>query len=186
MQKSRSQHLAGMRIIYFLVAAICCIFPFQKSHAQQTADFDQRWVGNWVGKDTAISISPQLISRLYQTGNSFTPSSFAHEQFNLLDSPMLAKTRLLQGWIFSSYTAMRLYHKNESRGETSIEAVVYKAIRLELLDKHTLKLSVSKTFKVQAENKSPAVKLNSSMLKTLAQQGYLRSFILKRQPAPDL
>jgi len=169
-----------MKIFYSFVF-LTGLFLFSKqSHAQRTLTIDEQWLGNWVAKDTGIQITPEYITRLFNVEGVWETASFPDKQFYFLDSPIISKRQVLQGWIFSSYTAMRLYHKNEGREETSKEAVEYKAVRLELMDNNTLRLSVSKTYKVIQENKRPAVKLSPAMLREVAENGYLSTIVLKK------
>lgn len=170
-----------MKVFYtfMLVTGFMLLSP--ASQAQRMITIGDQWLGNWTNGDTAIQIMPDYITRLFKEGDNWEPSSFAKDRFSFLDSPLHSTDKVLEGWIFSSYTSMRMYHKDEGRGETSIESVEYKAVKLELLGKNTLRISISKTYKVNEENRLPAVQITQKMLEELSGRGYLTSVIFKRQ-----
>ncbi len=170
----------NMRIFYSFVFFASFFFFPKQLQAQPTLTIDEQWLGNWVAQDTGIQITREYIDRLINVDGSWETASFPGKRFYFFDSPVVSKRTVLEGWIFSSYTSMRLYHKNEGRGETTIEAVEYKAIKLELIGGHTMQLSVSKTFRTKQENKRPAVQLSAVMFADLAKNGYLSTRVFKK------
>jgi hypothetical protein len=168
-----------MKLI-ILVFACLIINSAYAQHNSPAAVFTGKWVT--ADKETGYEIAKETIKRIYkeEDNNTWKVSPWSHEIFTLVDSAINSSGKMYECWAVTELTSVAYHTSGEIEHTTTIRYVVYK---IQLLDRNTIRLSVSTPYEFKKEGGTPVITKADKMKiekEYLENKKFKSSFILKR------
>lgn len=144
----------------------------------QQSKMSDHFFSNWISKDTGVSINSERMSRLYGNDSVWIMTTLKGEVIKFIDTPNISSNKLFESWGAHMSTLIQYFTNEEVRATYT---GIYCLYRLELIDSNTLKLSMSKFYKLRQERELvPYYVPGEIKEKQKLHPEFERSIILKR------